>query len=559
MALERKDLTQIVTFDPPLPRRAFGILAQGTTTSADNWGGSSMDGKTFGYFLIDTTWWTASQGVVGDLNLLPMPVGTKFNMWTDSGTMLPFDPTPYLINQYNGAPDLINMNAYLNHAIVPKNTTLKTVVGVRQAAANQWYVYYSVPDVTVYNTLVDGIVTWPTPSNPQWMGEIGHVTGLSYNWSKPGGPTSLQFTLTCPPTFRTTGMNIGRRLQAWRGGSCIWDGTLEEPTASPTGWTIVADGTGTEGENFAATYSTWTPDNVINDAIGRGLRWRNDGIGQPQGVFGLNSSNAWDPGSQTVTDFLNLLCQTGSLYWSIEPSMSVQLPGEAWVLRIRPFPTDISGNPLSAGTASAEQYNVQDWGRIDLKANLKRLPPDLYILNSVPISRTTNGTYNTLVLKYQVTPDIPATSTKAEVPATYGLVVVDQPTAVAGQSRIEYFLDLTSAGVMTQAQVQVMGQALLQRYVKLSYTTAYTVTPGRLITSGGEPVDLACDYSGKIATVWVENAPVGGDVTASPLTFFIADYAYDDDSATATITPYQDSNRGDIQSLLAEMYPNTFG
>jgi hypothetical protein len=60
-----------------------------------------------------------------------------------------------------------------------------------------------------------------------------------------------------------------------------------------------------------------------------------------------------------------------------------------------------------------------------------------------------------------------------------------------------------------------------------------------------------------MATVMVVNAPVGGDVTVTPLTFFIAEYVYDDDTQTATITPYQSAGK-DIQSLIAAMYPNGY-
>jgi hypothetical protein len=110
---------------------------------------------------------------------------------------------------------------------------------------------------------------------------------------------------------------------------------------------------------------------------------------------------------------------------------------------------------------------------------------------------------------------------------------------------------------MTAAQVQQVAQSILARYIRLAFYTAYTVQPNRLLNNGGEPVDLACDWSGKMATVLVENAPLGGDASISPLTFFIADYVYDDDSATATITPYQSAGK-DIQSLIAAMYPNGF-
>lgn len=560
MALERRDLTQLVSFDPPLPRAAFAIINQGSTTSAETWGGSGTDGKTYSWFLLDTTWWVAVSGggTVIDLNGLPIQVGTKFQVYT-AGSGHSFDPTGSLMNP-SGAPDLVNMDDFLGHVVTLKNATLRTVAGIRQATSDgsQWYVYFAPSTDTQFIARTDGIVTWPVPRNPEWMGSVGHVTGLQLEWSKPGGPTSLQCNLTCPPTFRPKGISCGRRIQAFRGGSCIWDGTLQEPQASATGWTITANGTGTEGSNFAAYYTSWNTDNPVNEAIGRGMRWRNDGIGTPPGIYGLTSANVQDSGSLTVEDFLNLITQTGQLYWSVEPPMSVGIPCEPWVLRVRAFPTDISGNPLSAGVSTPEQWNIQEWQRIDLKAKLQRLPPDLYLVSTSPVSRTLNGTYNTLMCRYKATPDIPATSASGTgIAATYGTIVVDQPSAVAAQGRVEYYLDMTSNDVMTAAQVVQVAQNILTRYIRLSFYSPYTVTPGRLMNNGGEPVDLCLDWSGKMVTVLGDNAPLGGDVTMTPTTFFIADYLYDDDSQTATVTPYQSAGK-DIQSIIAASYPDGF-
>lgn len=557
MALERKDLSQIASLAPPLPRRAFTITGQGTTSTSETWGGSGTDGKLYGYVTLDTTWWTASQGTAGNLNLLPVPVGVQFQVYSRSSG---FSPASGLLNS-QGAPDLLGMADWLA-AYTLKDAQLRTVVGIRQQSANSWNVYYSPSSDSAtadgpYTPGTDGIVTWPRPYNPQWFGAIGHVTGQVLQWDKPGGPTSLSFSLSCPPELRTTAMTAGRVLQVFRGGSCTWEGVLQEPQPSPTGWTITATGAGTYGDGYAAYYTQWVPDNPVNEAIGRGLRWRNDGIGSPPGLFGLNSGNAQDSGSLTVTDFLNLLTSTGALFWSVEPPLTVGLPAEPWVLRMRPFPVDISGNPLTAGTTLPQQYNIQEFQRIDLNKVAQRVPPDLYIVNSNPVPRTQNGLYNTLVCRYQATPDIPAISGTAAVAATFNEVFVDQPSSVAEQQRVEFFLDMTSAGVMTAAQVQEIAQAILARYVQLSYATAYTVYPGQLLNNGGEPVDLALDWSGKMATVLVENAPVGGSVTYGPTTFFVGTYSYDDDSQTGTLTPLQQGGT-DISSILSELTSTSF-
>ena len=43
----------------------------------------------------------------------------------------------------------------------------------------------------------------------------------------------------------------------------------------------------------------------------------------------------------------------------------------------------------------------------------------------------------------------------------------------------------------------------MNRSCRLSFFNTYTVQPGQLINNGGVPVDLACDMSGKMATVLV--------------------------------------------------------
>jgi len=36
------------------------------------------------------------------------------------------------------------------------------------------------------------VVTYtPLMTSPRWLGQIGHVTGLRYSWSLPGGPAQL--------------------------------------------------------------------------------------------------------------------------------------------------------------------------------------------------------------------------------------------------------------------------------------------------------------------------------------------------------------------------------
>lgn len=578
MALEKLNATRLITFDPPLPRRAFPILASESSTTADNFGGSSNDGQSYGKFTIDASFWSGetSSGVP------PMQVGEKFQIYTWYQSGHPFYPSGgppgYGANlSLGGAPDLyrndymIDGNGNTAKQWTPKFSTVRTVVGVIHPSDDTWYVYFS-PDLLTTDTQIDttrdGIVTVPEPYNGVWLGTLAHEEGLNYSWSIPGGPSTLSFNLAYSPQKRVPALNPGRILQAYRGASCIWEGVMMEPSPSGTGWSCSANGAGTYGQNSAAmydpasvigsttlSYTSNAVDNVLRKSIGRGLRWDDsDGIGNPSGLY---LSNAQDSGTMNVEDFLNQVTSGGSLYWSIEPPAGAKVPAGPWKVRIRQYPSTIDGNPLDAGPSTPEQWSVNEWQRLDLKAKLRRLPPDLYILNVNPIPRTVSNDYNSLVIKYQNQADQVASSTVKAQAATSVVTVVDNPASVAKHGRNEYYLDITQDGTYTEAQVIALGQNVLNKYVRASFTQAFTVQPGQLLTNGGVPVDLGCNWVGKVAMVQVDNQAFGGEVSFGPITFLIGDYSYDDATQTATITPFQNQFT-DLSSVISQLYPGKF-
>jgi len=128
---------------------------------------------------------------------------------------------------------------------------------------------------------------------------------------------------------------------------------------------------------------------------------------------------------------------------------------------------------------------------------------------------------------------------------------------VASQGRMEYTLDVTSAGTMGQAAAAAIGRNVLNKYIRVNFAGTFSVQPGQLLNVGGFPVDLGCNWGGLMATVQVNNAAFGGEVGFAPLTFLIGEYDYNDDTQTATITPYQ-SARTDISSVVSELYPSRF-
>ncbi len=193
--------------------------------------------------------------------------------------------------------------------------------------------------------------------DPRWLGEIGHVAGLKYSYSYPGGPDQMSCILQIPPTQREVGMNPGRLVSVYRGASLLWQGLMNEPQAAVDGWTLSATGTGSLGNNFCDIWTTWDePDNHINAAIARGLNWRNPGI---NGTSGLWLGDQVDSGSQMITDFLNSVTVQGALSWSVKARDNM--------LSVAPLPTAV--NRLLVATS--------------------------------PVARTVAGDINSLFLYYQ--------------------------------------------------------------------------------------------------------------------------------------------------------------
>lgn len=587
MALEKLDATQIATWAPPLPQRAFRISSHGTTTAEMTFAGTGTNGSQYGYFGLDTTQWALREGQ----HTPPMQPGEKIQLWTAENQMGPFlYPPPFDSGsvKYNntsnnvssgGAEDLYAVGALtinpprdgLPSGYAPlwtlKNPTVLTIVGVQQDSAGTWHVYYS-PTITgsvTVNDQTDGIITIPMPSEPRWLGRIGHVAGVDYSYSLPGGPNQLTCTLQTEPNSRSDAINPGRIVTAHRGGSCIWEGVLTEPQPAVTGWTLTANGIGTLGVNFGAWWDLnlgsvgWTKiDAPVDLAISRGLRWVNNGIGTPSGIW---EGPEQDPGSLTVTDYLNLLCTGAGLTWELQPPAGgSSFPPAPWELKVYDMPIDISGNPLTAGPTSTVQTNVLSggkWKRVDMTTTAARRPPDLYIVNTNPVARTISADINTIIVYYQSGGDLTATSTATAVAATYDTTFADQPSSVAIHGRLEYYLDVSNAGTMSRAAAQAIGANVLSKYVRANFANSFAVMPGQLLNVGGVPVDLGCNWGGYMASVQVLNDAAGGEVGFAPITFLIGGYEFNDDTQTAQITPYQ-SALTDIDSIVSSLYPGRF-
>jgi hypothetical protein len=352
------------------------------------------------------------------------------------------------------------------------------------------------------------VVTWKSNmTDPRWLGNLGPVGGLSYSYALPGGCDQLQVTLYREPSFRTDAMDPGRIVQATLNGSVIWDGQMLEPLPQTGGWLMTATGTASWGTNYVAYYTgPWqngVVDTAVNAAIARGLRWTNPGVGTPSGAW---LGQAVDPAAQTITDLLNLFTSNGGLVWYVAPKGNV--------LSVFPLPTTVT-----------------------------RL-----LVSTAPVPRTLGGNLNTIYERYQNTTDASGD------PGTFATTFT-QTAADVSQfgSPMEDFVDLSSVGVMSQSAAQLVGSMILQRYQGASWSQPFSVTPGQLLTTGGQPVDLAQEQAGQVYRILLTDGLYAAEDQPGPVEFIVGEYAFDVDSQTATVTPFQSLNMQE-STVMAEPF-----
>lgn len=340
------------------------------------------------------------------------------------------------------------------------------------------------------------VVTYaPDGSQGTYLGSLGHVAQLKYSFACPGGADQMSCTLFTSARYRHAAMNPGRIVQVIRGSGAVWDGKLDDAVYTPgAGWGILAHGAGTFGSDYDAVYTTWAnnPDDAVNQAITRGLRWVNPGIGSPSGLW---LGQKADSGSQTITDLLNLATQKGGLTWYVSS---------------RPQGNVLSVFPLPLSSAV----------------------PSRVLVSNDPVGRTLGGDVNVVWLRYLIDQD-------AQGPAVYGLTSATEPASIARHQRMEEYADLSSAGLRTAGQAQAIGASILQRYQRAFFSGSFAVSYGQLLTTGGQPVDLGCEQAGMLVRLIATDYDFGGEITMYPVNFLAGAYAYDDDTCTATVTPFQ--------------------
>lgn len=350
----------------------------------------------------------------------------------------------------------------------------------------------------------------PSYTNGRALGQYGRLDPATYSWVTPGGCDTLSATFSRPPRYRTDALDNGRILRAYRGGAIVWEGILDEPAPGLGGWGIQAHGAGSWGSayraNWTGTWGTGTPDQIVNNAIGRGLEWINPGIGNPSGMW---VGQQTDTGSQTVTDILNMVCYKGGLTWMVRT-----LP-QGNVLSVVPLPTT----------------------------------PNRLLVSADPVPRSIAAGPTTLYIRYQASADDADTNTVA----TYGLTSVTNSALEASTGRREDFLDLSSAGVYTAGQAQAVGNQAMKQFTRVAFAEPFTVRHGSLRSLGGTLLDPGAFYmdgmAGMVCRLLLADYTPGSDSQLGAPQFLTGGYEWNDADLVGTVTPYE-ALRHDFSSLL---------
>jgi hypothetical protein len=217
-------------------------------------------------------------------------------------------------------------------------------------------------------------------------------------------------------------------------------------------------------------------------------------VGSPSGIW---LGQGQDPASATITDLLNLVCTRGGLTWYVNSQPGGQ-PG-----------TDLSVFPLPT--------------------TVNRL-----LIVTDPVPRTLGGDVNTIFIRYEIS-DGQAAGTSA----TYGTTSVTNAASVNAHQTTETYMDLSSAGVMSQSAAQAVGNHVLAVYQRASFAGPFVAARGQLLTAGGAAIDPGTDQAGTVVRLILTDYGYGGEVTPAPVTFLVGSYEWDDFAGKATISPYQ--------------------
>lgn len=354
--------------------------------------------------------------------------------------------------------------------------------------------------LNAYTSRIDGSGRTP-------LDTIAPVGALAYG-NGSNGDTTCSLSMALPVTANPEALTAGRRLWVTDGPCTVWGGILADPQRGHP-WTITGQGYGTLAARFLAlsadgSASATDPNVAVDAAISRGLPWSRP--------VTLPTPNVAPTGTD-IGSLLDAVDSASSVFWQVD-----QFGHLAMVARpLSPTYILIAGN--TPGGRSTDNFATDLWA--------KYTPPMSVLASPGPGSTIVAG-------PPQLTP---ATNPASTAPRPFG--------------RWEAIYD-TTAGIVTATNAAADATAALARVrPDPTYTGQIAVTPGALLTLGGEPVRLSTVR----AMTAVRMVGVQPDPGLAQLTFttsvqiVIGAWDYNAVADTAVMTPLGATTR-DLTALL---------
>lgn len=325
------------------------------------------------------------------------------------------------------------------------------------------------------------------PDNIAWgyLDAAGYVSGLTYEWDYPGGPTSAQCDLHVPPAEHVPALRNGSTVTLHRGTQKAFAGRVAKVDRGAP-WQVQIDGlAGLATRETAST--TGTLDAIVDAAITAGLPWT-----RPATLGGAS----WDGGEggagvgQTTLD--EVLTST------------LTAVGKQWKVD-------------AAGVVSSESQPTTP--TVTIRADTTP-PTDL------------NGYATVVTARYR-------TSNTYGANVRFATVTVTNTTAKARFGRVTKSIDLSGLGVLTSSQATTYAQAYLDRVSpRMTVVGDFDVAAGQILTGSGAPLDLPLIRPGIVARIHLVS--LVRETMAVPTTtidVLVGRTRYDADSGVLTLSP----------------------
>jgi hypothetical protein len=278
----------------------------------------------------------------------------------------------------------------------------------------------------------------------RWLSLESMPGDIQMTTSWPGGSEQLSWTPGTLPYRRFHGDEL---VAAYLGGFPVWSGSLLEP--DPSQDQMTAQGAYHEGEEYGALTTTFLPgngpDQCIDNAIGRGLRWT-----RPASLSNTATDIDTSSGPVKLGELLDTWATNNGTRWAVNPNREVFAADD---------PTTPSYQIL--GIEGGLGYALDDYA-------------------STLFGRYLDSTTST----YQ----------------TVGPVSDDLAEQLHGYD--EDVVDLTGRGAITSAKATTFTQHILNLGRSTpQWTSTITVSYGELLSMGGTPVPLEIVAAGTIVRV----------------------------------------------------------